>query len=50
MFDMVSPTDDTGPMLDEARKFKLLVVLIDREHMALFIRFARPAHRSWPSR
>jgi hypothetical protein len=31
---------DTGPMLDESRKFKLLVVLIDRErHMALSIHF-----------
>ena len=45
IFDMVSMTVDTGAMLDEARKFKSLVWLIDREqHMALSIHFARPAH------
>ena len=51
MFDMVSLTAE---MLDEGRKFKSLVVLIDREHMALSIHFdalsERLAHRLWPSR
>jgi hypothetical protein len=39
MFDMVSLTD-TGPMLDKARKFKSLIVLIDDEqHIALSMHF-----------
>jgi hypothetical protein len=39
MFDKVTVSlTDTGPMLDESRKFKSLVVLIDPEqHMALSI-------------